>query len=122
MGLALRLFPIDRLWNGGTEGFSHTVLELGSISWDLGEVLREKARRLPDGHDISALLAGIIPDGYARGERYYGKLNTDAYGEPYRWLTARELSIYLDEHWPKHPTTAYVRAMKPDDLVVLDWR
>jgi hypothetical protein len=120
MGLALRLFPIDHL-HGGTEGFSHTILDMGGVAWEIGAVIREKARRLPDGHDISALLAGLIPDGYAKGERYYGKLDTDAYGEPYRWLMARELLVYLEEHWPNHPATAYVRAMKPDGLVVLDW-
>jgi hypothetical protein len=120
MGLALRLFPIDYLSNG-TWGYSHTVLELGGLSWDLGGEIREKARRLPDGHRITAYLAALIPDGYAKGERYYGKLDTDAYGEPYRWFTARELLVFLEEYWPKHPATAYVCAMPSDGLVVLDW-
>lgn len=120
MGLALRLFPIDCLQ--GSFGYSHTVLELGGLSWDLGAEIREVARRLPDGHDLTALLASRIPDGPYEGEHRYGRLVDDAYGEPYRWLTAKELLPFLEEHWPKHPATAYVGAMRSDGLVVLDWR
>lgn len=120
MGLALRLFPIDHL-SQGISGFSHTVLELGGLGWDLGAEIKERARRLPDGHDITAFLAAVIPDGEAKGERYYGKLVDDAYGEPYRWLTAKELLPFLAEHWPKHPVTAYVRALPSGGLIVLDW-
>jgi hypothetical protein len=120
MGLALRLFPITRL-DQGIFGYSHSVLELGGLTWDLGEEIRERARRLPDGHDITAYLAAVIPDGEAKGERYYGKLVDDSYGKPYCWLTAKELLPFLDEHWPKHPITAYVRALPSDNLIVLDW-
>ena len=106
MSLALRLFPLDYLSSGSLHGYSHTVLELGELSWDLGGELREAARRLPDNHDITAHLGSRIPDGHYKGEHCYGALRTDAYGEPYRWLTARELIVYLDKHWPKHPVTA----------------
>ena len=120
MGLDLRLFPIDHL-RQGIFGYSHTVLELGGLGWDLGAKIKERARRLPDGHDITSHLGGRIRDGHAEGERYYGKLVDDAYGEPYRWLTAKKLLPFLEEHWPKHPITAYVRAMPTDGLIVLDW-
>jgi hypothetical protein len=119
MGLALRLLPIDCLH--GSFGFSHNVLELGGLSWDLGAKIRDAARRLPDVHDVTSYLGGRIADGSSKGERCYGKLVDDAYGEPYRWLTARELLTFLEDHWPKHPVTAYVRALPSDGLIVLDW-
>ena len=117
MGLALRLYPIDHL-SQGCFGYSHTVLDLRGLAWDLGAQIKEAARRLPDGHDITGLLGGRIKD---KGGRCYGKLVDDAYGEPYRWLTAKELLPFLEEHWPKHPATAYVRALPSDGLIVLDW-
>ena len=120
MGLALRHFPIDHL-SHGVFGYSHNILDLGGLDWDLGKQIQDRARRLPDGHDITTYLGGRIRDGHAEGERYYGKLDDDAYGEPYRWLTAKELLPFLDEHWSKHPVTAYVRAMPSDGLIVLDW-
>lgn len=120
MGLGLRLFPIDHL-HQGISGFSHNLLELGDIDWDLGAEIKERSRRLPDGHDIMSYLGGTIRNGHAKGERYYGKLAEDGYGEPYRWLTAKELLPFLKKHWPKHPITAYVGALPSDNLIVLDW-
>ena len=120
MGLSLFLFPIDDLYRG-TSGFSHTILNIGDVSWDLGAEIQKVARRLPDGHDISAFLAGTIRNGANKGERCYGTLAKDRYGEPYRWLTAEELLPFLKKHWSKHPATGYVRAMPSDGLIVLDW-
>ena len=120
MGLALRLLPIDHFSNG-CFGYSHSILELGGLDWNLGNAIHNHARLLPDGHNITAYLAKLIPDGECKGERGYGKLATDAYGELYRWLTARELLPLLREHWPKHPVTAYVSALPEDQLIVLDW-
>jgi hypothetical protein len=119
MGLALRLLPVDLF--DGHFGFSHSILELGGLGWDLGGTIRDRGRLLPDGHDITAYLAKRIPDGACAGERCYGKLVADVYGEAYRWITARELLLILDEHWPKNPVTAYVRALPEDRLIVLDW-
>ncbi len=119
MGLSLRLFPIDHL--RGTFGYSHTILELGDLDWEIGDEIKRCARRLPDGLDITSYLGGRIRDGHAAGERYYGKLVEDGYGEPYCWITARELLRFLKEHWAGHPITAYVRAMPIDGLIVLDW-
>ena len=119
MGLALRLFPIDHL--STLSGYSHNVLEVGDLNWDLGEQIQKQARRLPYGHDITTYLAQVIPNGDAAGARYYGKLANDVYGDPYRWLTAEELLPFLSKHWPKHPVTAYVRALPSDRLIVLDW-
>jgi hypothetical protein len=45
----------------------------------------------------------------------------DVYGDPYCWLTAKELRPVLAEHWPKHPVRAYVLTMPDDQLIVLDW-
>lgn len=119
MGLALRLLPVDHFRGG--YGYSHSILELGGLDWDLGRSIRDRARLLPDGHDIQAYLGKLIPDGECKGERCYGKLVTDVRGELYRWLTARELLPVLREHWPKHPITAYVAALPDDRLIVLDW-
>jgi len=119
MGLALRLLPVDHFH--GDFGYSHTILELKGLSWDLGSTIRERARLLPDGHDIASYLGKLIPDGECKGERSYGKLVTDVYGDLYRWLTARELRPFLTEHWPTHPVTAYVNALPDDRLIVLDW-
>ena len=119
MGLALRLLPVDAFHNGF--GNCHTLLELGGLHWDLGSSIRDQARLLPDGHDICSHLGKLIPDGDCKGERSYGKLVTDVYGERYRWLTAHELLPVLREHWPKHPVTAYVAALPDEQLIVLDW-
>ena len=120
MGLALQLLPVSHL-GPGNFGNCHTVLDLGGLSWDLGAEIRKATRRLPDGHDIQGLLGTYIPDGKHEGSRCYGRLVNDVYGMPYEWLTAKELLIFLDEHWPEHPVTAYVRAMPSDGLIVLDW-
>jgi hypothetical protein len=86
MGLDLRLLPIDQL--ALPFGYSHTILNIGGLSWDLGGEIRECARRLPDGHDITAHFGSSIPDGPYKGERRYGKLVEDAYGEPCATTTA----------------------------------
>lgn len=125
MGLALNLFPIDHLSYGtgpsSCWGYSHTVLRLGSLSWDLGQLINDAAKPLPDHHNISAYLAARIPDGGMKDERCYGVLAKDSYGKPYKWITAEALLPFLTKHWPKHPATAYVCALPSDGLVVLDW-
>lgn len=119
MGLALYLCPIKDL--NGLFGNAHTVLDLGNLDWDLGAQIKERSRRLPEGHDICGHLAGRIEEGPHQGERCYGRFIYDSYGEPYCWLTAKELLPFLQKHWPHHPATAYVRAMPSDGLIVLDW-
>lgn len=125
MGLALSLFPIEHLhYSDGPSacwGYSHTVLNLGGLSWDMGPEISAAAKPLPDRHSISTLTAGRIKDGTSKGERYYGVLDKDCYGSPYTWITAEALLPFLTEHWPKHPATAYVRALPNDGLIVLDW-
>ncbi len=120
MALSLYLCPIKHL-SQGLFGSAHTLLDLGDLGWDLGAEIKQCSRWLPDGHDIQGHLAGRIKDGYHKGERCYGRFVEDAYGEPYGWLTARELLPFLEEHWTDHPATAYVRAMPSDGLIVLDW-
>jgi hypothetical protein len=119
MGLALRLFPVDMLQNNF--GICGSLLELGGISWDLGATISKLARRLPDGHDITAHSVRRMTEGPHKGERCYGRFDTDAYGETYRWLTVHELRPLLIEHWPGHPVTEYISALVPDQLIVLDW-
>jgi len=83
--------------------------------------LRAIARPLPEGHSITSYLGRRVPDGSSKDELTYGVLATDAYGERYTWVDARDLLPVLDRWWPGHPATAYVRALPSDRRVVLDW-
>jgi len=125
VGLALNLFPVEHLTYGpgpsSCWGYAHTVLRVGGLSWDLGQQIDDAAKLLPDRHSVSSHLGGRVQDGTHKGERCYGVLDKDSYGKPYKWITAEALLPFLDDHWPKHPATAYVRALPKDDLVVLDW-
>ena len=142
MGLDLRLLPCEH-WterNGRVWGFSHTILELGGMGEGDYEAFEKMVKphlvKLPDGHDVSSYLGKLIPDGYAKGERYYGTLRSeDSYGTPYEFVTARHLLPWVEEHFcydgnagsglPYGPyqtaIVAYIRALPPDTKIVLDW-
>lgn len=125
MSLGLNLFPIEQLHYGaGTSscwGFSHSVLSLGSLPWDVGEQINATAKPLPDHHSITGYLGSRLAEGLSKGDRHYGRFDKNCFGEPYTWIAARDLRPILTKHWPTHPATAYVAAMKDDDFVVLDW-
>jgi hypothetical protein len=137
MGIDLRLLPCEH-WseeNGRVWGFSHTILDLGRVSYEAHDafqvVVKPHLVKLPEGHDVSSYLGDIIPDGYAEGERYYGTIrDKDAYGEPYAFVAARHLLPRLSEHFHyghrghgpyQASIVAYVRALPPDTKIVLDW-
>ncbi len=120
MGLDLRLLPVDFL--SGTMGFSHTVLIVhrdgsGAINAIAGLV----AAVIPTTFDISSFVGGRVPDGAAEGEPMYGSLADTAYGERYTWIDAARLAPILQKHQPDAPTTAYIAALPPATLVILDW-
>ena len=142
MGLDLRLLPCehwteknDRVW-----GYSHTILELGRVGEDAYRAFEKLVKphlvKMPDGHDVSSYVGKLIPDGYAKGERYYGAFRAkDAYGTAYEFITAQHLLPWLEAHFrndgsdgggkPYGPyqtsIVAYIRALPPDTKIVLDW-
>ncbi len=133
MGLDLRLLPLDHLsitMNIGGKstcfGFSHTILNVprngsGAIDAIYKLWLKDSTEELPDGHEVAAHLGGRVDAGKYEGEQTYGTLDTDAYGERYTWVSAGTLAAVLTKYNPKHPTTAYIAALHPDNLVILDW-
>lgn len=56
-------------------------------------------------------------------EQGWGDLDlaSDCRGDPYTWIDAGDLAPVLDRHLRLYPVTAYVRAMRPSDKVILDW-
>ena len=84
MGIDLALCPIDHMniMESGPGprrvfGYSHTFLSLPRHSDLFGDIRDLKPDPLPAGHDISGMIAGTVPDGYAKGERYYGTFTED---------------------------------------------
>lgn len=116
MGVDLRLLPIDSTscW------FSHTVLNVERDRDLWPEISALKPARIPDDLRISTYVARI-PD--RDGETGYGNLDlaSDAYGCHYTWIEAGRLTPVIAARQPNHPTTAYLRALPPDTLIVLDW-
>lgn len=125
MSLGLNLFPINHLHYGDGPhscwGFSHSILTLGSLPWEVGQQINTLAKPLPDRHQITGYLGGRLAEGPSKGDRHYGLFDKDCYGETYKWIAVRDLRPLLAKYWPKHPATAYVVAMPDDDFVVLDW-
>lgn len=126
MGLDLRLIPIGQLkkhrsGNVNLVMSAKSLLDIGRVDWDLGRKMHEAATPLPKDHDIWGPSGAVIEEGDHEGERCYGKLVADAYGTAYHWMTAKKLLTFLKKHWPKHPVTAYVKALPPNYRVVLDW-
>lgn len=127
MSVRLDLFPIDHVHenpDGTLWGYSHTVIRLPEGLEDLIELIGDLPSNelLPDGHNITSIVGARITYGPLEGEPTHGVLTTDCMFEPYRWVTAGDLARVLRKFFPKHPTTAYIAAMKPTDRVVLDWR
>lgn len=120
MSIELRLLPVDR-WPSGIEGTCHTVLNAPQDYRMFDEIRATVPERLPRIHNFTGHFGSIIEDGTHKGEHGYGKLVSDAYGEPYQWMPASELGPILHKHYPAHPVSAYVMAMPPDDMIVLDW-
>lgn len=125
MSLSLSLCPIEELAYGAGShscwGYSHSVLSLGNLTWDLGQEIADAATLLPADHNITGLLAKRIKDGSNTGERMYGTFDKDCYGSPYKWIDAEILLPFLKKRWPQHPATAYIAALKHDNHIVLDW-
>lgn len=121
MGIDLRLLPLDSR-PPHMLGFSHTVLRVAQ-DYALFERIRAlRPRSVPGELHINAFGSARVPDGYAKGEQMYGRLDdTDSYGEAYTWVTAAELVSAFDEYTDPDATVAYVRALEPDNLIILYW-
>lgn len=135
MGLDLRLLPCEH-WDAHNWGFSHTILTLGRLSYDVYDAfeasVKPHVQPMPAGHNISSYIGKLIPDGRAQGERYYGTIRAeDAYGTPYTFVTAQHLLPWLEEHFRydgsqghgpyQASIVAYMCALPPDTKIVLDW-
>lgn len=120
VSIELRLYPVDR-WRGGIEGTCHTILNAPQ-NYDLFDDIRALSPDpLPAGHCFTGWIGDRLKDGPYEGEPVYGRLGSDSYGKPLTWLRAEELGVQLSKHFPSHPVTAFVRALSPDTMVVLDW-
>ncbi len=120
MGRDLTLLPLDA-GNIGSWGYSHTILRLPRDYDMQADVLElELVELLPEA-DISSMTGGRVPDGESAGEQMYGRLTNDPYGNKYRFARAGALAKVLAKHYPDHQTTAYVRALKPEHPVILEW-
>lgn len=120
MSLELRLLPVGMMWSNGTSGNCHTILNAPQ-DYRVFDEVRERATLLPASHDFTAHLGGRIQSGTHAGSPCYGKLDRDSYGELYRWIRADVLGPILWKHYPAHPVSAYVAALAPDTMIVLDW-
>jgi len=122
MGLDLTLLPVDYLSRTQgprgerIEGYSHTVLNPPRDSRIHDAILGPKAvvptQIIPEGADITTHTAG-------RGK--YGRIKKDAYGDAYTWALAGDLAKVLRRYARSSPTTAYIAALPPTTLVILDW-
>lgn len=115
MSIELSLFPVDSLWPGGIDGYSHTILNAPQ-DYKMFDDIRPLAQPLPPRHDVTAHLGTYTDNG-----RRYGRLDRDAYGELYTWVRADVLGPILWKRYPAHPVSAYVAALAADTMVVLDW-
>jgi hypothetical protein len=136
MGIDLRLLPCEywREENGRVWGCSHTILDLGRVHRDVHDAFDAMVKPhlvpLPEGHDVTSYVGAVVSEGYYKGERIYGALKDDAYGESYKAVAAKHLLPWLEKHFcydgerggPYQTSiAAYVRALPPDTKIVLDW-
>lgn len=124
MGVDLRLLPVHHLHentDGSLWGFSHTVLDVPRRR-EMWAVIEElDAQPIPATANLSSFCTGKVPDGKSAGETMYGWRPTDAYGAAYTWIKANALRPVFNEWLRDHPVTAYLNAMKNDEMVILDW-
>ena len=142
MGIDLSLMPMDalhrpdpldheRTWYSPPKrgsnnklwwGFSHTLLELPR-HYEMYDAIRERCavRLVPAERSITCFRARI-PDGSWKDEAGYGMLPIeDPYGDPFTWAPAGGLAEVLTAFCPTAPTTAYVKALDPETLIILYW-
>ena len=124
MGVDLRLLPVRHLHenpDGSSWGFSHTVLDVPRCHdmWSAVEALGPAP--IPETANLTSFTTGRVPDGKSAGETMYGWRTKDSYGAPYTWIKASALRTVFNEWLRDHPVTAYLNAMKDDEMVILDW-
>lgn len=88
MGIDARLLVVDG--NCGDWGFSHTVLSLDR-DYELWEEIKACEPQLRPGFSLHTFAGKRIDSGYYEGERVYGEIERDPYGDPIRFLTANHL-------------------------------
>jgi hypothetical protein len=138
MGIDLRLLPCEH-WHevdGKLWGYSHTILELGSIweeAWHAFQTMvKPHLVRMPASHNVTSFVGARVDEGYYKGEGIYGTIrDKDAYGAPYEVVVAEHLLPWLAEHFKydggsgcgpyQTSIVAYVRGLPPNTKIVLDW-
>lgn len=115
MGIDLRLLPVDASL-GPNAGNCHTILNCPQ-DYNMFDAIRAVAMPLLPNHDYTSHL-GARTDS---GEPTYGRLTSDAYGQPYTWVSAVRLWSILCGRYPKHPVTGFLDNLKPETMVILDW-
>lgn len=125
MGVDLRLLPVEHLNqndDGTFWGFAHTVLDVLRFRDAWLAIDRLWAECVPESANVSSWCVARVPDGYAAGERMYGRLPAkDAYGSPYTWIRAADLRPVFEKFFPGLPVTAYLNALNDDVKIILDW-
>lgn len=122
MGVDLRLLVVDG--NLGHWGFAHTVLNLDR-DYDLHEAINAMNPQLRPAWKLSTWAGQIIPDGKYKGERTYGDVESDPYGDPLKYLTSQQVAEAFDRTNNLSPMNkayaACVKAMPKDTLIGLYW-
>lgn len=121
MGVDLTLLIVD----GDSIPYAHTMLELERRShfWPYVQELSSSEFERP----LSSYHA-TVPDGSMEGEPCYGKTVETPYGEPLRWVRARDLLAIKQaalarfcEDSANAAAWAYLAALNPDTRVALYW-
>lgn len=136
MGVDLRLLVCEH-WiltdNGTVWGYSHTILDLGGVSYEVRQDFEVRVKPylepMPAKHNIASFIGSKKTP---QSEPTYGTIREkDAYGTPFMCVSARHLLPWLVEHFKydgqaghgpfQASIVAYVRALPAYTKIVLDW-
>lgn len=134
MGIDLQLLPMDAYFPNDREksgeggwGYSHSMLEVPR-DYILYDSLRAcpSLVEIPPKWDISTFATGTVPDGSSEGETMYGTGMKNPYGSRLTWCRAGDLYKRIVESKSaflrtEEPWAQFVRAMKPDTMIILYW-
>lgn len=127
MGLDLTLLPVE----SEHLAFSHTVLSLDRRSdmWEKIKLIPQITRDV-----VFYSFMSRVPDGKSEGEKCYGVVKEDAYGNPIKWANAGDVVKAMEEYyesvkdldWIKYDcrnqaVLAYLKVLPANRLVVLYW-
>lgn len=114
MGVDLSLLPFRQ---SASMAFSHSIIEV-SRDYDLYKLI-ESVGRVPAPDDFRAYVAPL-----PNGERGYGVVKEDCYGQSLRMVSAKELAAITlpkDTGCRARAAWAYLKELPDDFYVVLFW-